>query len=347
MIQRKLYISNNKSQIKKEKLVLVREGFLYGLKIEKYKSETSSLNRGITSTPNFVFYDSNTKCLIDFTNQTNTTLDQTISDFFNQIEIGTSFTIYNGLYEDPNLKVTANLNGTYTFRGIYNGIVEADVVSVVSLSSKINRYDKNRFEQIPYLIPNSFKVTDTKTIIKNCFGKDTRNSFNYLGVKIGDYVKITDIEFPTKILDINIDSDGNEYIIVDQDLDALDLTNTKTVVLVYIPVLDSYTIEPNIKETEVGACIEYQNGIIVNCTNNNTISQCRMRSSTTNSITTEISIGTFCSTPETDTAIQTDTTNNLITITSNLVNAVTSINNISGPVLKNNNSKNSFYGRPF
>lgn len=347
MIQRKLYISNQKSHIKKEKLVLVREGFLYGLSVEKYKSEKSSLNRGITSTPNFVFYSNNTKCLIDFTNQTNQDLDSVISDFFNQIDIGTSFTIYNGLYEDPNLKVTANLNGTYTFRGIYNGIIEADVVSVTSLSSRINRYDKTKFEQIPYIIPTTFKTTDNNTIIKNRFGKDTKNSFNYLGVKIGDYVKITDIQYPAKILDINIDSDGNEYIIVDQDISVIDLVNTKTVVLIYIPVIDSYSTEPDIKETDVGACIEYQNGVIVNCTNNNTISQCRMRASGTNNITTEITVGTFCSTPETDTAIQTDTTNNLIQITSNLVNAVTSINNISGPVLKNNNSKNSFYGRPF
>ena len=72
-----------------------------------------------------------------------------------------------------------------------------------------------------------------------------------------------------------------------------------------------------------------------------------MRSSVLNEITTEITLDTFCSTPETDTAVQKDTSTNLIQITNNLANAVSTINNISGPLLKNNNSKNSFYGRPF
>jgi hypothetical protein len=72
-----------------------------------------------------------------------------------------------------------------------------------------------------------------------------------------------------------------------------------------------------------------------------------MRSSNSKGITTEITVGTFCSTPETDAAVQTDTTTGIIQITNNLANAISSINTISGPVLKNNNSKNSFYGRPF
>jgi hypothetical protein len=93
VIHRKLNISNKKSQVKQEKLILVREGFLYGLKVEKYKSETSSLNRGITSTPSFVFYSSNTKVLIDFTNQTNSDLEKPIFDFFNQIQSGTNIKI--------------------------------------------------------------------------------------------------------------------------------------------------------------------------------------------------------------------------------------------------------------
>jgi len=347
VIYKKLYNSNSKTQNKNEKLVLVREGFLYALSIEKYKSETSSLNRGIVSTPNVVYYNSNTKCLIDYTNQTNSDIESDIIDFFKQISIGTTFQLNNGIYSDVNLDVTADISGVYTFKGFYNGIVEADVTSTTNLSSKVNRYDKNRFEQIPYITPTVLEETTNKSIIKNRLGKDTKNSFNYLGVKIGDYVKLTDISTPVKVIEINIDADGNEYILVDKDISELDLTNTKTKVLVYIPVTDSYTVNPDLTQTEVGACIEYSNGVVINCTNNNTISQCRFRSNQQNNITTEITVGTFCSTPETDTAIQKDTTSSLIAITSNLVNAVTNINSISGPVLKNNNSKNSFYGRPF
>jgi hypothetical protein len=347
VIYQKIYNFSKSTQNRKEKLVLVREGFFYALKIEKYKSESSSLNRGIISTPNIIYYDSNTKCLIDYSNQTNNSIDSTVSNYFTQIPHGCTFTLYNGIYNDVNLKVTADISGTYRFKNFYNGIVEADVVSTTNLSSKVNRYDKNRFEQIPYIIPVSLKTDTVISMIKNRLGADTKNSFNYLSIKIGDYVKITEMTDPVKVLDINTDSDGNEYVLLDADITTIDLTDTKTTVSVYIPVIDSYKNEPSLTETEVGACIEYFNGVVINCTNNSTLSQCRFRSSEINKIETEITIGTFCATPETDTAIQKDTTDSLITITSNLVNAVASINTISGPVLKNNNSKNSFYGRPF
>lgn len=347
MIYQKIYNFSKGTQNKKEKLVLVREGFFYALKVEKYKSESSSLNRGVVSIPNVVYYDSNTKCLIDYTNQTNSDIDSTVAGYFTQIPHGCTFTLYNGLYNDVNLKVSADISGSYRFKNFYNGIVEADVISTTNLSSKVNRYDKNRFEQIPYIVPVSLKTDTVKSMIKNRLGKDTKNSFNYLSIKVGDYVKITEMTDPVEVLEINTDSDGNEYIVLDSDITTIDLVDTKTTVSVYIPVIDSYETGPSLSETEVGACIEYSNGVVINCTNNSTISQCRFRSSVVNNIQTEITIGTFCATPETDTAVQKDTTSSLMTITSNLVNAVASINTISGPVLKNNNSKNSFYGRPF
>lgn len=325
----------------------MREGFLYALKIEKYKNEINSLNRGIVSTPNVIYFDSNTRCLIDYTNQTNNDIDKDISDFFSQITIGTTFALTNGTYNDSNQDINADISGSYTFRSFYNGIIEADVISTQNLSSKINRYDKNRFEQIPVLSPTTLKVTDNKSIIKNRLGKDTKNSFNYLGIKVGDYVKITDMSVPVKVIEIDIDSDGNEYILLDKDISSIDLTDLKTKVLVYIQVVEAFTDNPNLNQTEVGACIEYVNGVVVSCTNNHTISQCRFRSSELNNIVTEITIGTFCATPETDTAIQKDTSSTLLTITNNLATAVSNINTISGPILKNSNSKNSFYGRPF
>ena len=54
--------STSLKQNPKEKLILVREGLFYGLVIEDAKVEKASINRGITSTPTFVFYSNNTKC---------------------------------------------------------------------------------------------------------------------------------------------------------------------------------------------------------------------------------------------------------------------------------------------
>lgn len=330
-----------------EKLILVREGIFYGLSIETIKTDKTSLNRGIVSTPNVVFYSNNTKCLIDYTNQTNSDVEEKVNDYFGQMARGMTLTFYNGNYMDVNLNKGADLSGTYKFRSYYNGIVEADVVSTNSLATAINRYDKNRFQTIPYIVAESLLEEVIKNVIKNKFGKNTKNSFNYLGVKPGDYVKITDLESPIKIIDIDVDADGNEYIMVDGNLVETDLTNKKTKVQIFIPVVDQFTVLPSLEETSVGACLEFFNNVIISCTDNHTFSQCRFRSSSLKNIRTELTFGTFCSTPETDTAIQKDNTDNLVQLTTALANVVSNSNTITGPLLQGSNSKNSFYGRSF
>ncbi len=341
-------LKNKKSQVTNEKFVLVRSLPFYGIKIEKYKSEKISLNRGITSTPSFVYHTNNTRCLIDYSNQTNSEMEKKVKVFFEQITNGTTLTIYNGRYKDPNLDEVADLSGNYVFNSFYNGIVEATVTSVSLLSTKVSRYDKTKFEEIPFIIANTVNDQETnKYIIKNRLGKNTKNSFNYLGAMVGDYIKLTNIKNLIKILEMNVDSDGNEYIITDTPLTEQDLTSLKTKIDLYIPVIDSYTVEPDLTETTVGTCVQYFNGTVISCTDNHTNSQCRFRSSAIKEITTEFGPNTFCFTPETDTAVQTNPTDTLVQITSNLSNIITNMNSLSGPVLKNSNSKNGFYGRPF
>lgn len=340
---------NIKSPLKKtikDKLVFVRSGMFHGITIERSKAEKATINRGIVSTPNIVFYSNNTKCIIDYTNQTNDSISNIVTSYFNQLNPGTTFSIYNGEYTDTNSEVIADVAGEYIFRSHINGIIKADVSNVNSLSNTVSRYDKTRFDKIPYLIANS--VTDDvsfKTIVKNKLGKNTKSSFNYLGLKVGDYITFKDQETPVKVLESKIDSDGSEYLLVEGILDEADLTGNGTRVNLYFNVSGDYDVQPDTNEIEVGACIEYFNGVIISCTDNHTISQCRMRAE--KGVTTEITPGTFCATPETETAIQTNVTENLVQVTSALVNAVTNVSNVSGPVLKGTNSKNSFYGRPF
>lgn len=333
----------------KEKLVFVREGVLYGLVIETAKVDKTSINRGITSTPTVIFYSNNTKCLIDYSNQTNSDIFSKLEEYFSQIASGTTLYLYNGVYTDVNSNKTADLTGQYVFRSYYNGIVEADVTSVAVLSSTINRYDKTNFELIPYLVAATFtEQLETKTIIKNKLGKNTRNSFNYLGVKVGDYIKLTDTS-QLQVTDMSIDSDGNEYLVVDKLLDPADLTNLKTKIDIYIPTAESFTVTPNLTETTVGACVEYQNGVVISCTDNHTITQCRFRAIPTKGITTEITLNGFCATPETDRAIQRPLTDNLVQLTTTIANAMANLSSgsVAGTVNRGGNSKNAFYGRPF
>lgn len=342
----RLNIKSALKKTKKDKLIFVRSAMFHGISIERSKAEKATINRGIVSTPNVIFYSNNTKCIIDYTNQTNDSIADIVTNYFNQLNPGTSFGIYNGEYTDTNSEVLADISGQYIFRSHSNGIVKADVSTVESLSATISRYDKTRFDKIPYLIANS--ITDDvtfKTIVKNKLGKNTKSSFNYLGLKVGDYITFKDQETPVKVLESKIDSDGSEYLLVEGTLDEADLTGSGTRINLYIVVSGDYDVGVDTNETEVGACIEYFNNVIISCTDNHTVSQCRLRAD--NGVTTEITPGTFCATPETETAVQTNITENLVQVTSALVNAVTNVSNVSGPILKGTNSKNSFYGRPF
>jgi hypothetical protein len=341
-------IKTNLNQTKKEKLILVREGLLYGISIERSKNEKVTINRGIVSTPNIVFHTNNTKCLVDYTNQTNENIPDVVNKFFTQLTTGMTLEFSNATYTDPNSELTSNLNGTYIFRSFYEGIANLDVVSVSNLSSSITRYDKNRFDQIPYFTANSVANQNfVTTIIKNKFGKNSKNSFNSYGVKVGDYIKIGENSTPVKITEINIDVDGNEYINIDAIYSVEDRTSLPTKIEIYIPNTESITFTPDLNDKKLGACIEYFNNVIISCTDNHTIDQCKSRANISKNIIVEITPGTFCATPETETALQTNVTENLVQVTSALVNAVTNVSNVSGPILKGTNSKNSFYGRPF
>lgn len=342
--------STSKQKETKEKYVLVREGLFYGLVIEYGKSNKISIDRGITSTPTFIFHTGNTKCLIDFCAPTNPVIQTAAEEYFSQFAFGTTFYIYNAYYLDTNTNNSADLSGEYLFRSFHEGIVEADVVSVTSLNSNVTRYDRTKFEEIPYIVPTT--ITDGNknvTVIKNKFGKNTKNSFYYLGAKVGDYVRLTDITSHLKIIEINIDSDGTEYIVVDKILTEADLTNIKTKVEIYVSIKEiddiRSTIAVSTDSTFMGVCIEVQNNIVVSCSDNHTQVQCSLREDRVRGLQTTFREGEYCVPPETRTASQTNQ-NVLAQLTLSLAQTMNNMNRNS-IVQGVNGNKSSFYGRNF
>ena len=338
MISRRNTPSNNLSK-SKDRLVKTRSSLMYGISIIKDDQETVSTNRGLVSIPNIMFHTGNTKCIIDFSNPTNSEIENKIKKYFSQIDINDTFTITNGTYTDPISNETADVSGTYVFKQLLGSIVEANVTSVEYLNNKISTYHKANFEQIPVFKFDSINdSSDVKIYFKNKFGKNSKNSFNYLGIKIGDYIKLTNLTTPVEVVNIKTDQNGAEIIEVNATLTEQDYSNERIAVELYVLTdIDTSTKNIDITDTRIGACIEYFNGAIISCTDNNTVSQCNARAKI--GYTTEITPGTFCATPETSTAIQKTTTDNLVQITSTLADAVINISNTT--------KRNKFYGRNF
>ena len=341
--------TNYKKQDNTEKLVLVRSGVLYGLSFERVKQETATFNSGITSIPTIVYINNDTECFLDFTNQTNRDVEVKIKNFFSKIAPLTTFYIHNAFHYNTNTEERADLSGEYVFTEFFNGIVKANVISVDTLSAGVKRYDKKFFEEIPLLVMSSLVSTENKdiTVIRNLFGSNTKNSFNYLGVSVGDFVSFSETNRKYEIIELTTDPNGVETLKVKGTIESENLVDTKVLVNVFIKYRDKYTVEPDINETRLGACVRSQNGVIISCSDNNTISQCRFRASAIDGIDATITPDTFCATPETDTAVQKTNTDKLIEITSLIASsmAIPNISNVAGPINKNGNSKTAFYGR--
>lgn len=343
--------TNYKQSTNVEKLILVRTNVVYGLSFELVKQEAVSYNSGITSIPTIIFVNNNTQCFIDFSNQLNASIESKVKSFFSHIAPGTTFFIHNGLYSDPNTEASADLSGEFVFTEYFNGIVKANVTSVTSLNGSQVRYDKKYFDEIPLIVANSIVSNETNkiTVIRNLFGSNTKNSFQYIGARVGDFVSFSQIEGKYEIIELYTDPNGVEILKINNIINPQSLIDSKILVSLYIKTTDQYDDNANINETKLGSCTQTQGGVVISCADNHTASQCRFRSSAYNNITSTIMFGQFCVTPETDTAVETTTTDKLVQITSmlasNIALATSNIANVAGPVNRNGNSKTGFYGR--
>lgn len=261
-------------------LFLARSSIFYGLEYAEVDENKNSINRGVVSTPNFIFYDNNTKVLIDFSDKSNSNQQQ-IEDFWKLTKDGITFTISNAQIYVDNTKESYDLSGTYTFRGIENKIIFADVNSVVNLSNIINLYTKNSFSSILNFKHASIFSTQKQqeeTLIINHFGILSKNSFTYLGAYPEDYIQLQSKPNKYKIKEIKVDSEGKEIVTVYGRIPSEDRIDAKTFVGVHVRKNNSLAIESNLTESSVGSCTySDENGIIIACLDNNTEYQCKLR----------------------------------------------------------------------
>jgi len=304
-------------------LVLARTGLFYGLQYYPVKEEKNSINRGITSTPNFLFYDNNTKVIIDFSDFKNVTSRQEIESFWKLIQAGMSFTVVNGELYNQTKSTTYDVSGTYVFRKIENLVIHADVTTVTSIDTKINLYSKTEFTNTPnfefsYIISPS--IQQKKTKIYNKLGPHSKNSFTFFGATVGDYIQIQNYNIRYQILEMAIDSEGKEIITIDGLLTEEDRTSSKTFVALYIEKKNTKDIEINPADEIIGSCTALTNGLTVLCLNNQTQSQCLCRLNDTEEVL--FNVDGQCVDPTTTETSPPTSTDLLTDIAQNLVNII-------------------------
>jgi hypothetical protein len=296
MLSRSSYTKNKNIPLGQDKnFIAVRSSSFYGLKFEKLRNESSSFKRGLVSSPNFIFYSSNTKVMVDFTDYKNKTSIKDVEEFFTRNLTSTAFTITEGEWYNPQLtSLKVSLNGSYTIEKFENNILFANVVSISNLDSKINRYDKEYFLQTPNfdLTVSTTQENDFYTNIVNIFGKNSKNSFSYLGVQVGDIIGITDLDKKYQITDIKYQDDGKEVITVAGSLSYEDRTSSLTNIVIYTENKDDTDVTKFSTEI-VGQC-NVISSTSAACYDNQSELQCYLRKNSKIKQTASFTKDAFC-----------------------------------------------------
>jgi hypothetical protein len=333
MISKSSYTRNKNLPLGQEKeTALVRTGSFYGLKIEGVRLENSTLKRGIISTPNFYFYDNQSKVMVDFSDFKNVIEDVLVKDFFALNLTGNTFELKNAEWLNPDLtNKKINLNGTYTFDSFKNNILFANVSSVDSIDTDLNRYDKSFFKTTPDLVFSvSASQGDTKLFsIVNYLGENSKNSFNYLGAVPGDYIKINKSNNKYEIYDLFKDEEGKEILIIKGSLTAEDRVTSITDVSLYLHNPDRIQ-KANYDNEKIGRCNILVNGVS-QCFDSNTQYQCALRNNSKTKAISSFVQGDFC---EEETAVVQRTT---------AVEQLTEISRSTNEILTQVISKTNFF----
>ena len=277
-------------------LVPVRSTVFYGIETKKINEQKSTIQRELFVVPNIKFYGSFTKAIIDFSDYKNNKEKSNIKSFFDLIKYGYTFTILNAKWNNRSIdEITYDISGTFTFTKIVDDIIFCDVVSINSYSTEIERYDKEYFLELP-LIEFTESVEKQKKEIKsyifNHLGKNSKNSFAYLGAKPGDYIELQNRKEKYKIESINIDNEGKETLVVYGDVGNSSNIGTPNLVVLHQQNLNKIQITED--NEKLGKCEIVVNNSIVECIDNHTLLQSKLREDKLNGITTNFIEGEFC-----------------------------------------------------
>lgn len=286
---------NNKPTGQAKNIVAIRGGSFYGIKYEQVKLEPSSYKRGITVSPNFYFYDNFTKVMVDFSDYKNTVSQSTIDEFFTLTLSGMTFTVSEGEWINDSLtSKKISMSGTYSLSEYKNNILFANVSSLTYYDTNINRYDKNYFVNTPNFVLSlsTNQKTKTQTNIVNRLGKNSKNSFSYLGAEVGDYIEISRQKTKYQIANIKIDEEGKEIITINGLIPEEDRTTSLTDFVLYVDNFDRTNVDLFNKE-KTGRCTVSKDGIII-CLDNQTEAQCQLRKNSNFKETASFAENVYC-----------------------------------------------------
>jgi len=206
-------VKNNKPTAK-DNLIQISSAVVYGLKFFNSYNETTSKRTFLKCKPTITFDEK--KLYIDYTDCLDGESISNIQNVFQDLKLGSTFTLHDAVYQDPINNIETNLSGSYVFMGLVNGTIVKAINETISLPTNVTIFTKNNFSRVPQMTVTSVENTASVYGIKNVLGQTNKFSFVKLGVEKDYLVEFSGIDNAKsfKVKDILIQNDGSEVLIV-------------------------------------------------------------------------------------------------------------------------------------
>jgi len=198
----------------KDNLIQISSSVVYGLKFFDSYKETSPKRTFMKCKPTVTFDEE--KLYIDYTNCLDSDSFANIENIFDNLTLGSTFTLSDALYQDPANNIETNLSATYVFMGLVNGTTIKAINETISLPSNVTVFKSKNFTRIPQMAISSVENEKLLYGVKNLLGQESTTSFLKLGAEKDYLVEFSGIENSKafKIKDIKIQNDGSEILIL-------------------------------------------------------------------------------------------------------------------------------------
>ena len=230
----------NKSTLtnsKNEKLnehALVKTLTFIGLTASNTTTLGTSIEEGVVGTPT-IDIEANLTVYFDYSTNVSPSPDLTkVSAFFNNLEVGYTFTVASGKYNFEEY----DLSGIYSFVYFLNNIVIATGITMTNYTP--GKFNKEQFDATPILNISRTITTPTATntfIIINKFSQNPNNSFKSARLQSTDLLEIFDKKY--KVISVVVDHNKNEIVKLGFDNESPDMSiptlieTEKTLINVY------------------------------------------------------------------------------------------------------------------
>jgi len=276
--------------------VEVRGATLYGIELLR-SDEYNLYNKRLKCSPQFVYFDSYNKVLIDYNECLQSSDFEELTLFFGGLTAGYTFTVSNAEYLDESEVIDANLGGTYIFDSYVNNIVIADVVAIQNIDNEITKYNRDYFIQPPQFNRLAGLSGTTYNVIRNVLGRELLNN---LGLYYGDFISVNGSTLNPGYIGVSyvktLDN-GEELLFLTDSVVNENYIGQQTQFKVFMRGIND--LSKSSDDTELGSSKLYDNeGIFLECFENQTELQSYLRQFKYPSAYTEdvFSVGGSCET---------------------------------------------------